>query len=234
MTAVHRRRLRTDRRAARACTVVALLTMLVAACGSGQAQSPTTSAAQAVTTTTTAESTRTTVAWAPGAPLQAWDTFLKTFDVKDASDVSISECGVYAMLVTDESLTFYMWNGVEWKDISEDLGGARGQYPIKVYTQDFTNDGTKDFFVVYRTKKNSGKVFGAYFAFPWGGKNTCVWSWVDVDDGRSFGKLVESPKVNQKKHVVYGDGYHRRYLTRGVYEYLPASSAFVFRIANVK
>lgn len=214
--------------------VVVGLVNLLAACGSNGGQAPSTTAAPAVTTTTTAESTRTTVAWTPGAPLQAWDTFLKTFDVKDASEVSISDCGVYAMLVTDESLTFYMWNGVEWKDISGDLTGGRGQYPLKVYTQDFTNDGTKDFFVTYRTKKKSGKFYGAYFAFPWGGKNKCTWSWVDVDDGRSFGKLVETPKVNQKKHIVYGDGYVHRYLTRGVFEYLPASSAFVFRAANVK
>lgn len=213
--------------------VVALIVVL-AGCGSSDGQSPTTSAADAVTTTTTAESTRTTVAWSPGAPLQAWDAFLKTFDVKDASEVSISECGVYAMLVTDESLTFYMWNGVEWMDISEDLSGGRGQYPIKVYTQDFTNDGGKDFFVVYQTKKRGGSTYGAYFAYPWSGENQCVWSWVDVDDGRTFGKLVESPRVEQKKRVVFGDGYHRRYLTRGVYEYLPASSAFVFRPANDK
>lgn len=234
MTATHRRTVTVGTRAARTSVATVALMIIVASCGSSQAQAPTTTTARAVTTTTTAESTRTTVAWAPGAPLQAWDAFLKTFDVKDASEVSISECGVYAMLVTDESLTFYMWNGVEWKDISEDLGGGRGQYPIKVYTQDFTNDGAKDFFVVYRTKKKTGKIYGAYFAFPWGGRNKCVWSWVDVDDGRSFGKLIESPKVNQKKRVIYGDGYHRRYLTRGVYEYLPASSAFVFRIANVK
>lgn len=219
--------------AGRAVCVIALVAGLVA-CGSGEAQAPTTSVAQAATTTTTPESTRTTVAWAPGAPLQAWDTFLKTFDVKDSSEVSISECGVYAMLVTDESLTFYMWNGIEWKDISEDLSGGRGQYPIKVYTQDFTNDGAKDFFVVYRTKKNKGKTYGAYFAYPWSGENYCVWSWMDVDDGRTFGKTIESPKVNQKKRVIYGDGYHRGYLTRGVFEYLPASSAFVFRMANVK
>lgn len=221
-------------RATRAAVCIISLVVGLVACGSGKAQAPTTSMDQAVTTTTTAESTRTTVAWAPGAPLQAWDTFLKTFDVKDASEVSISECGVYAMLVTDESLTFYMWNGIEWKDISEDLSGGRGQYPIKVYTQDFTNDGAKDFFVIYRTKKNSGKTYGAYFAYPWSGENYCVWSWMDVDDGRSFGKTIESPKVNQKKRVIYGDGYHRGYLTRGVFEYLPASSAFVFRIANVK
>lgn len=210
------------------------LAVTVVACGSSDDQAPTTTVGQSVTTTTTVESTRTTVAWAPGAPLQAWDSFLKTFDVKDASEVSISDCGVYAMLVTDESLTFYMWNGIEWKDISSDLTGGRGQYPIKVYTQDFTNDGAKDFFVTYRTKKRGGSTYGAYFAYPWSGENYCVWSWVDVDDGRTFGKLVESPRVDQKKRRVFGDGYHRRYLTRGVFEYLPASSAFVFRATTDK
>ena len=96
------------------------------------------------------------------------------------------------MLVTEGSLTFYDWNGVQWTDISSLLMGGRGQVPLKVYSHDFTNDGVVDFFVTYGDNKaRGGATYGGFFAFPWSGNNMCEWGWVDIDNGRDITKVVE-------------------------------------------
>jgi hypothetical protein len=174
---------------------------------------------------------RTTVPSRPGAATKAWTKWVKSFEVVDVSAISKSECGFYAMLVTEGSLTFYDWDGVQWADISSQLGGGRGRVPLKVYTHDFTNDGVLDFFVTYGDRKMSGgSTFGAYFAFPWSGANRCEWRWVDIDDGRGATKTIDSPEVDQRKGIVYANGYESgRWKTYGVVEYLPSSNSFVFR-----
>lgn len=190
------------------------------------------SEASTVPTTTLVESSlRTTVPWSPGAATKAWTQWVKTFDVVDVSAISKSECGVYAMLVTEGSLTLYDWDGVQWADISVQLGGGRGRDPLKVYSHDFTNDGVLDFFVTYGDKKKSGgSTYGAYFAFPWSGANKCEWKWVDIDDGRGITKIIDSPEVDQRRGVVHANGYQSgRWKTYGVVEYLPSSNSFVFR-----
>lgn len=183
------------------------------------------------TTTSVVSSVRTTVPWRPGAATKAWTSWLKTFDVVDVSAISKSDCGVYAMLVTQGSLTLYDWDGVQWADISGQLGGGRGRDPLKVYSHDFTNDGVLDFFVTYGDKKQrGGSTYGAYFAFPWSGENRCEWKWVDIDDGRGITKTIDSPEVDQRQGIVYANGYKSgRWKTYGVVEYLPSSNSFVFR-----
>lgn len=181
--------------------------------------------------TTIATPVRTTVPWLPGAATKAWSKWVKTFDVLDVSAISKSDCGVYAMLVTEGSLTLYDWDGVQWADISTQLGGGRGRDPLKVYSHDFTNDGVLDFFVTYGDRKKSGgSTYGSYFAFPWSGENKCEWKWVDIDDGRGITKVIDSPEVDQRQGVVYANGYKSgRWKTYGVVEYLPSSNSFVFR-----
>lgn len=204
---------------------VALLSM---SCSS-QSSTPTTTSSTVVQSSPV----RTTVPSKPGAATKAWEKFVQTFVTIDVSQISKSECGVYAMLVTEGSLTFYDWNGVQWTDISSLLMGGRGQFPLKVYSHDFTNDGVIDFFVTYGDNKSrGGATYGGFFAFPWSGDNACEWAWVDIDNGRDITKVVESPEIDQRRGVVYSSGYESgRWRTYGKLSYLPASSSFVFQRA---
>lgn len=199
-----------------------LLSVAVAACSTSTQSTDTT----AFPTTTLNGPSRTTVPWKPGAALKAWDKWVKNFETIDVSGVSKSDCGVFGMIVTEGSLTFYMWNGLTWIDISKDLAGGHGQKPEKVYTQDFTNDGVLDFFVIYGDNRaKGGASYGAYFAFPW---TSCEWKWVGVDNGNTIAKTVESPEVDQRKRLVYAKGFFRGYGSFGAINYLPSTSSFVF------
>lgn len=184
----------------------------------------------AIETTTTLPETSSSTPGEMGNPQKAWDDYVKVFVAQDVSAVSESGCGVFAMLVTEASLTFYEWNGERWNDVSKKLGTSRGRYPLKVYSQDFTNDGVIDFFVTYEDERRRGRsTYGAFFAFPWSGENACTWGWVDIDNGREITKIIESPEVDQRKARVYAAGYkYRRAKTYGEVKYLPASSSFVF------
>lgn len=185
----------------------------------------------ATTTTATVPEVSTTVAWPKGAAQKAWNKFVKSFAVVDVSAISKGDCGVHAMLITEGSLTFYWWDGVKWHDDSRRLQGGKGQQPLKVYTHDFTNDGVLDFFVTYGDRQESGgSLYGGFFAHKWSGPNMCDWEWVDIDDGRTLGKTVESPEVDQRKGLVYADGYEKsRWKTYGKVDYLPSSGSFVFQ-----
>ena len=180
------------------------------------------------TTTTVAPST--TVQWTPGADVAAWEKFVESFEVLDVSQVSTGECGSRAMLVTPESLTLYWWNGVEWRDDSTLLEGGRGQYPIKVYTHDYTNDGVLDFFVLYsETNKPKSPLYGAFFAYTWPIEEQCQWGWVDVDNGRTTTKTVLSPDVNPQNGRVFAPGYTRRRTSvKGEYKFLPSTNSFMY------
>lgn len=185
----------------------------------------------APTTTTVPPATSTTVPWASGAAVKAWRKYVKSYHTLDVSAVSKGDCGVFAMLITEGSLTFYWWDGLKWNDDSSQLAGGKGRLPEKVYSHDFTNDGVIDFFVTYGDRKESGgSTYGAFFAHRWSGENMCDWEWVDVDDGRSLTKIVESPEIDQRKGLVYADGYENsRWKTYGVVDYLPSSGSFVFQ-----
>lgn len=172
-----------------------------------------------------------TVPWKKGDAARAWKKFVASYDVLDVSDYSRSECGLYKMLLTEGSVTFYFWDGRAWVDQSQLLAGGQGRNPVSVHSADFTNDGVIDFFVTYESQPGAGRrEYGAYFAIPWGGNYRCQWGWIDVDDGRIRGKRIESPDVDRRDAVVSGDGYERgRWRTRGEYLYLPSSVSFVFK-----
>ena len=207
--------------------LVFALVVLTACSKSSDSQSA--DSVNAAASTTTMPPVPTTVPWEKGAPEAAWAAWLTTFAVVDASEISESECGVFAMLVTEESLTFYSWDGVQWSDKSALLGGGRGKYPLKVYSSDYTNDGVIDYFVTYRTNKNSGNTFGGFFAIPWSGDFRCVWNWVDIDNGRDNSKVIDRPEIDQRKGKVYGAGYvKRRYSTRRELKFSPSANSFVF------
>jgi hypothetical protein len=208
--------------------VLVFALVVLSACSNSSASQSADSGEVNGTTTTTLPSS-TTVPWEKGAPEAAWAAWLTTFAVVDASDISESECGVFAMLVTDESLTFYSWDGVQWSDMSDVLGGGRGKYPQKVYSSDYTNDGVIDYFVTYRTNKNRGNTYGGFFALPWSGDMRCVWNWVDIDNGRDITKVIDKPEIDQRKGKVYAAGYvHRRYSSRRQLKYSPSANSFVF------
>ena len=188
-------------------------------------------ASRIVATTTVPPATSTTVPWVTGTAAKAWKTFIQSFEVKDVSAISKGVCGVRAMLITEGSVTFYWWDGIKWNDDSQKLLGGKGQLPMKVYSHDFTNDGVIDYFVTYEDRKASGgKTYGAFFAHRWSGVNMCDWEWVDIDDGQNLTKTIESPEVDQRKGVVYADGYkNRRWRTFGRVDYLSSSGSFIFQ-----
>jgi len=209
--------------------LVFILALTVVSACSNSILSQSDDSAGATETTTMTVPVPTTVPWEKGAPEAAWAEWLTTFAVVDASEISESECGVFAVLVTEESLTFYSWDGVQWSDKTDVLGGGRGKYPQKVYSSDYTNDGVIDYFVTYRTNKNSGTTFGGFFAIPWSGDLRCVWNWVDIDDGRDNTKVIDKPEIDQRKGRVYAAGYvNRRYSTRRQLKYSPSANSFVF------
>jgi len=183
------------------------------------------------TTSTLPPATSTTVPWVTGAAAKAWNKFVKSYQVVDVSAISKGDCGVYAMLVTEGSLTFYWWDGAKWNDDSSQLAGGKGELPLKVYSHDFTNDGVVDYFVTYGDRqKSGGSTYGAFFAHRWSGDNMCDWQWVDVDNGRSLTKTVDSPEIDQRKGLVFADGYaNSRWKSYGMFDYLPSSSSFVFQ-----
>lgn len=207
------------------------LTPLVCAVAIGVTACSTRNDAAPTTTSTEAPAVSTTVPWAAGAAVKAWRTHVKSFVTKDVSAVSKGDCGVFAMLITEGSATFYWWDGLRWNDDSRLLRGGRGQMPEKVYSHDFTNDGVIDFFVTYSDNDdNGGPLYGAFFAHKWSGENMCDWDWVDVDNGRDLTKIVESPEVDQRKGLVYGTGFAKsRWKSFGLVDYLPSSGSFVFQ-----
>lgn len=207
------------------------LTPLVCAVLLGAAACTAQNDAVPVTTTTEPPAVSTTVPWASGAAVKAWRRHVKSFVVKDVSAVSKGDCGVFAMLITEGSATFYWWDGLRWNDDSQQLGGGRGQMPEKVYSHDFTNDGIIDFFVTYTDDvAGGGPRYGAFFAHKWSGEKMCDWDWVDIDDGRDLTKIIESPEVDQRKGLVRGTGYaNSRWKSFGLVDYLPSSGSFVFQ-----
>lgn len=198
--------------------------LVLTACGPGAAVPVTTTSAPAGPATTT------TVAYKPGAGLRAWNRWIKTVDHLDVSRISKSDCGAFAMVATVNGLTFYMWDGLQWRDVSSLLGGGHGSHPSKIWTLDFTRDGILDFFVVYDDERLKGhSAYGAYLAFPWTAEGQCEWSWVDVDNGRDIVKTVESPEIDERESLVRGKGHENsRWTSYGRFEYQSSSHSFVW------
>jgi hypothetical protein len=211
------------RRISTFCVVV-----LLSACSLGTSDS-----GSAVATTTKPPATSTTLPSTPNAAIKAWKTYVESFEVIDVSEVSNSECGARAMMITEESLTFYWWDGIRWNDDSPQIIGGKGAFPLKVHTHDFTNDGVLDFFVIYEEKKD-GPTYGAFFGYPWSG-SVCEWRWMDIDNGTRLTQRIDRPEVNQRNGEVFAEGYSsRNWKSFGVYEYQPSSNSFVFREVRKK
>ncbi len=215
-------------------TGVVFLAFALSSCGVVSGNSTGTTVTDVPVTTTVPPST--TVPWADGAEIVAWEKFLEPYEVLDASQVSTGECGSRAMLVTQESLTMYWWDGVEWRDDTALLDGGRGQYPLKVYTFDFTNDGVLDFFVLYaEDEREKSPRYGAYFAYTWAQEEQCKWGWVDVDNGRTTTKTVLSPDINPQTGRVFAPGFTRRRTSvRGEYKFFPSTSSFMYHEPEAK
>ena len=211
------------RRISTCCVVVLLSACSLGTSGSGSA----------VVTTTKPPATSTTVPSIPNTAVKAWETFVESFEVIDVSEVSNGECGARAMMITEGSLTFYWWDGIRWNDDSPQLIGGKGALPLKVHTHDFTNDGVRDFFVIYEEKKD-GPTYGAFFGYPWSG-SVCEWRWMDIDNGTRLTQRIDRPEVNQRNGEVLAEGYSsRNWKSFGVYEYQPSSNSFVFREVRKK
>lgn len=212
------------RRISACCAVI----LMLSACSLSSSGSRTT-----VATTTKPPATSTTVPSSTDAAVEAWETYVESFEVIDVSEVSTGECGARAMMITEGSVTFYWWDGLRWNDDSSQLIGGKGELPLKVFSHDFTNDGVVDFFIVYEEKKD-GPTYGAYFAYPWSG-SVCEWRWMDIDNGTRLTQRIDRPEVNQRNGEVFAEGYSsRNWKSFGVYEYQPSSNSFVFREVRKK
>ncbi len=217
-----------NRHSWKTCVGVLCLFAFLVSCSSDAAGGPDTSTATSVSESTVPPST--TVPWVEGAEVVAWKQFVQSYEVLDVSDVSTGECGPRAMMITEESLTMYWWDGVRWNDDSALLAGGRGQLPQKVYTHDYTNDGVLDFFVVYADEERPRtKTFGAFFAYLWGLEDICNWGWVDVNNGRTTTRVLPSPDVDVQRGKIFANGFtQRRTSARGEYQFLPSTGAFMY------
>jgi hypothetical protein len=205
------------------------LVAFAASCSSNTSDDPNISTVSSVPESTVAPST--TVPWTEGADVAAWEQFVQSYEVLDVSQVSTGECGSRAMMITEESLTMYWWDGVRWNDDSARLEGGRGQLPQKVYTHDYTNDGVLDFFVVYADEERPRtQTYGVFFAYLWGLEDVCNWGWVDINNGRTTIRVLPSPDVDVQNGKVFANGFtQRRTSARGEYEFLPSTGAFMYR-----
>ena len=207
------------RLAAAAVTLVALTS-----CGSDGGSSTSEPGAS-----TTMPAVSTTVPSVAGAAETAWDAFIRSFVVIDASAVSNGPCGPRAVLLTEGSVTTYWWDGVRWNDDTSILDGPKGEKPSRVYTHDFTNDGVDDFAVVYDDNvRRTGNRYVAIIGYPWSKQDECKWRWMDIDNGLDTNKRFEISGIDTRTWRIHGVGYVHRRLSGGYIAYLPASSAFVF------
>jgi hypothetical protein len=211
------------------CLGIVGLVGVLLACASDDAATSDVTTESTVVETTVAPST--TVPWQEGAEVDAWNEFVKSYAVLDVSEVSTGECGSRAMLITEESLTMYWWDGVRWNDDSALLQGGKGNLPQKVYTHDYTNDGVLDFFVVYADElRPRTQTFGALFAYLWGIDDVCNWGWVDINNGRNTTKTLQSPDVDVQKGKIFASGFNQRRMNiRGEYEFMPSTGALMYR-----
>lgn len=182
-------------------------------------------------TVETVPTTSTTVLQNLDVAKKAWESWITTFEYVDSSQISKSECGVFAILIIPGGVTFHSWDGATWSDISAQVITVLGEKPAKIYTQDFTKDGILDFFVTFEDqKKSGGSTYGGFFAFPWSGEKRCQWEWVDINDGRGLSKTVESPEVNMRRGVVLATGYESgKWKSSGEILYSSSSGSFVFQ-----
>lgn len=219
----------TARTVYRTCVFVVMTAILVS-CRSGTATVSTDNVAS-----TTLPPVTTTVASAPGVAEAAWGEFVKSFATIDVSQVSNGPCGPRGVIITEGSVTTYLWDGTKWNDDTSILEGTKGAKPSKVYTHDFTNDGVDDFLVVFDDNvRRTGNQYVSIIGYPWSTTEQCKWRWLDIDNGLDTNQRYEISRVDTRTWLIWGTGYVHRRLTGGYLAYLPASSTFIFQPAQKK
>ncbi len=162
----------------------------------------------------------------------------KAVGARDFSEISDSACGKFAMVLTDViidgfvrgGLFWYWWDGSQWVDKSEQLKGGIGDYHLRVYTRDYTNDGIKEFFVVAKdSERRSAKEFGSFFGFGWSPQSQCRWDWMAIDNGRETVTAISEPEPSPRSAKVFCVGYRNSSTrNRGWVWYDSSISAFRF------
>lgn len=165
-------------------------------------------------------------------------TLAKAAGARDFSEISDSACGKFAMVLTDViidgfvkgGLFWYWWDGSKWVDQSEQLKGGIGDYHLRVYTRDYTNDGIKEFFVVAKdSERRSAKEFGSFFGFGWSPQSQCRWDWMVIDNGRETVTAISEPEPSPRSAKVFCIGYRNSSTRiRGWVWYDSSISAFRF------
>ena len=162
----------------------------------------------------------------------------KAVGARDFSEISDSACGKFAMVLSDViidgfvkgGLFWYWWDGSQWVDKSEQLKGGIGDYHLRVYTRDYTNDGIKEFFVVAKdSERRSAKEFGSFFGFGWSPQSQCRWDWMVIDNGRETVTAISEPEPSPRSAKVFCVGYRNSSTRiRGWVWYDSSISAFRF------
>jgi len=138
-------------------------------------------------------------------------TLATSMGARDFSEISDSACGKFAMVLADViidgfvkgGLFWYWWDGSQWVDKSDQLKGGIGDYHLRVYTRDYTNDGIKEFFVVAKdSERRSAKEFGSFFGFGWSPQSQCRWDWMVIDNGRETVTAISEPEPSPRSAKV--------------------------------
>ena len=242
----------------RRCLVSALLAVSITACAGSPNDdavierpqtdnaSDTTAVIEVTVVETTAPRSTTTMSTVPlttivesgkdaSAELRA---LAKAVGARDFSEISDSACGKFAMVLSDViidgfvkgGLFWYWWDGSQWVDKSEQLKGGIGDYHLRVYTRDYTNDGIKEFFVVAKdSERRSAKEFGSFFGFGWSPQSQCRWDWMVIDNGRETVTAISEPEPSPRSAKVFCVGYRNSSTRiRGWVWYDSSISAFRF------
>jgi hypothetical protein len=130
-----------------------------------------------VTSTTTVSTTTTTLdpEAEKAAAQRALDQMAADLEAIDYSRLSIGECGIFAMTVHSYGLRFFEWTSGEWSEQTEQLDVPFDVPPLLVTTNDYTDDGARDFLVTFDGAAVGGREFGAILSY-W----ECNWWWVDM------------------------------------------------------
>jgi hypothetical protein len=165
-------------------------------------------------------------------------TLATSMGARDFSEISDSACGKFAMVLADViidgfvkgGLFWYWWDGSQWVDKSDQLKGGIGDYHLRVYTRDYTNDGIKEFFVVAKdSERRSAKEFGSFFGFGWSPQSQCRWDWMVIDNGRETVTAISEPEPSPRSAKVFCVGYRNSSTRiRGWVWYDSSISAFRF------
>jgi hypothetical protein len=189
-------------------------------------------------TTTTTTVPLTTIVESGKDAMAELRTLATSMGARDFSEISDSACGKFAMVLADViidgfvkgGLFWYWWDGSQWVDKSDQLKGGIGDYHLRVYTRDYTNDGIKEFFVVAKdSERRSAKEFGSFFGFGWSPQSQCRWDWMVIDNGRETVTAISEPEPSPRSAKVFCVGYRNSSTRiRGWVWYDSSISAFRF------